>query len=135
MRTLPLAIITLAIVLASCSSSKYAASSDYDDVYYDPNVAQEPTAVVAGNYAITPQAVMYTQPIAQEPVYTQSQVNVDENLSDYERYQMQREAEMLGETYEPDGSEALYATQYQEYDSLSLAIHRIRIQPVQFKVI
>jgi hypothetical protein len=68
MKTLPLAIITLAIVLASCSSSKYAASSDYDDVYYDPNVAQEPTAVVAGNYAITPQTVMYTQPIAQEPV-------------------------------------------------------------------
>ena len=37
MKTLPLAIITVAIVLASCSSSKYAASSDYDDVYYYPN--------------------------------------------------------------------------------------------------
>ncbi len=27
---------------------------------------------------------------------------------------MQQEAEMLGETYEPQGSEAIYAEQYQE---------------------
>ncbi len=32
---------------------------------------------------------------------------------------LQKEAEMLGESYELDGSEALYATQYQEYDSLN----------------
>ncbi len=37
MKTLPLAIIGAAIVLASCSSSKQAASSEYDDVYYNPN--------------------------------------------------------------------------------------------------
>jgi len=120
MKTLPLAIVSAAIVLASCSSSKQAAYSEYDDVYYNPNLAERQVASAPSYIAVTPQEAMSTQPISQEPVYVQSQVYADEALSDYEQYKLQREAEMLGETYQPDGSEALYATQYQEYDSTGL---------------
>ena len=62
---------------------------------------------------------MTAQPVQQEPVYKKTQTNTDENLSDYELYRRNKEAEMLGETYEPEGSEALYADQYQEYDSIN----------------
>ena len=118
MKTLNFTIIGLALVLASCSSSKYAASSEYDDVYYNPSIAETQVATPV-HTVVPPQAAMAAQPIAQEPVYAESQYYADDNLSDYEKYQMQREAEMLGETYQPEGSEALYVNQYQEYDSLT----------------
>ena len=119
MKTLTLAIISTALVLASCSSSKYAASSEYDDVYYNPNEVQQQTAIVpAGNAAVSAQEVMETQALNQTPVYAEPMV-ADENMSDYERYRLEREAEMLGENYTPEGSEALYANQYQEYDTLA----------------
>ncbi len=119
MKTLPLAFIGVAILLASCSSSRYTAASEYDDVYYNPDLGQRKAAVVVDQPAVTSQQVMAAQPIQQEPVYAESQVSDTENLSDYEKYKLQREAEMLGETYEPQGSEALYANQYEEYDSLN----------------
>jgi len=118
MKTLSLAIATAAIVLASCSSSKKAAFQEYDDVYYNPNNADTQVATAPAATAVSPQEAMTAQPIAQEQVYSESQVSADENLSDYERYSMQREAEMLGQSYAPEGSEALYATQYQEYDTV-----------------
>ena len=92
MKTLPLVILSTAVVLASCSSSKYAASSEYDDVYYNPNVAQRKATVPVAT-SVTPQEAMTAQPIVQAPVYAETQVYSDENLSDYERYQIQREAE------------------------------------------
>ncbi|MCK4749253.1 MAG: hypothetical protein KAT15_19505, partial [Bacteroidales bacterium] len=116
MKTLPLAIIGAALVLASCSSSKNTASSEYDDVYYNPNNTVQQEAVV-GTYSVSPQEVMQTQALNQTPVYAEPMV-AEENLSDYEQYSLQREAEMLGETYAPEGSEALYVDQYQEYDTL-----------------
>ena len=120
MKTLTFAIFSSAIVLASCSSSKYAASSEYDDIYYNPNQVerQAANAVVVDEPAVTAQEAMTAQPIYQEPVYTKSAEVSDENLSDYERYKLQREAEMLGESYAPEGSEALYAEQYNEFDTL-----------------
>ena len=120
MKTLPLVIATAAIVLASCSSSRYAASSEYDDIYYNPNRAERQAAKAQAEQAVSAQEAMTAQPIAQEPVSSETQVSADENLSDYERYSMQREAEMLGESYTPEGSETLYAAQYQEYDSVNL---------------
>ncbi len=118
MKTLPLAIISAAIVLASCSSAKYAATSEYDDVYYNPNRLETQAAVVAPEAAVTPQEAMNAQPMNQEQEYLKSQPVEDENLSDYEKYRLQREAEMLGETYTPEGSEAIYAQQYAEQDTL-----------------
>jgi hypothetical protein len=118
MKTLPLAIIGAAIVLTSCSSAKYAASSEYDDVYYNPNRAEKQAVIVVEEPVATPVETITAQPIVQEQVYLESQAYTDENLSDYELYKIQREAEMLGETYEPQGSEALYVQQYQEVDTL-----------------
>ncbi len=96
MKTLSLAIISVAIVLASCSSPRYAASSEYDDVYYNPTMAPTQTAVVVEEPVVTPQAAMNAQPIAQAPVYTESQVNVNDNLSDYERYQITKRGGDVG---------------------------------------
>ena len=120
MKTLTFAILSSAIVLASCSSSRYAASSEYDDIYYNPNSVERQAAktVIVEEPAVTAQDAMTAQPIYQEPVYTKSAEAADANLSDYERYKLQKEAEMLGESYAPEGSEALYAEQYSEYDSL-----------------
>ena len=132
MKTLPIAIISAVIVLASCSSTKQTAASEYDDVYYNPNkverqpnnarAAEEEVATAAAATSVaagpTTQGVV---PTVQEPVYGEYQTMGNEEMSDYERYQLQKEAEMLGESYAPQGSEALYATQYQEYDSLQLA--------------
>jgi len=111
MKTLSLAIISAAIVLASCSSTKQTAFSEYDDVYYNPNNTERQAVV-------TPQEAVSMQPVYQEPAYTEPVVLVDENLSDYEKYRLQQESEMLGESYTPEGSEALYAEQYIEYDTL-----------------
>ena len=124
MKTLALAITATAIILASCSSSKYSAASEYDDVYYNPDQAarQEVAAAevpLVSQPAVTPQDAMSAQPVAQAPVYYEGETVEGEELSDYERYWMQREADMLGETYEPEGSEALYANQYQSYDTIN----------------
>ena len=127
MKTLPITILAAAIVLASCSSSKQTAASEYDDVYYNPNkvnrqakkaqaAEEEAAAAAAATMAVTQVA----EPTAQEPVYAEYTTMGNEDLSDYERYQMQQEAEMLGQSYTPQGSEALYANQYQEYDTLQL---------------
>ena len=138
MKTLPLAILSTAIVLASCSSTKNTAASEYDDIYYNPNkverdskkqakkdaeIALAVEQALAEQQSVSgqqtePQTTMTAMAVNQEPVYGEYQVMGDENMSDYERYQLQREAEMLGETYAPEGSEALYANQYQEYDSI-----------------
>ena len=118
MKTLPLAIISSAIVLASCSSARYAATSEYDDVYYNPDRAVPQAAVAVQEPAVTPQEAMNAQPVNQEQGYLKSQPSEDENLSDYEKYKLQREAEMLGETYTPEGSEAIYGQQYAEQDTL-----------------
>ena len=118
MKTLSTAIIGTAIILASCSSAKYAASSEYDDVYYNPNQA-EPQAVVVQEPAPATSEIITAEPIVQQQVSAESQAYSDENLSDYEKYRMRQEAEFLGETYEPEGSEALYAEQYQVYDTLN----------------
>jgi hypothetical protein len=114
MKTLTLAIISTAIVLASCSTMRPAAYSEYDDVYYNPSNVQNQAAqaVAPATTVVTPQDAMNAQPIYQEPV-----AQGDEQLSDYEKYKMQQEAEMLGESYTPEGSEALYSTQYQEIDT------------------
>ena len=40
MKTLTLAILSTAIVLTSCSSSKQTAASEYDDVDYNPLITQ-----------------------------------------------------------------------------------------------
>jgi hypothetical protein len=120
MKTLSLALITAAFVLASCSTTKQAASAEYDDVYYNPNqVEKQATNTVAAQpAAVTPQQAMSAQPLYQEPANSQPVAAANENLSDYEIYRMQQEAEMLGESYAPEGSEALYAEQYVEYDTL-----------------
>ena len=47
MKTLSLAIISAAIVLASCSSTKNTAASEYDDVYYNPNKVKRQEAAAA----------------------------------------------------------------------------------------
>ena len=123
MKTLALAITGTALVLASCSSTKYSAA-EYDDVYYNPNqanmqaVAAAETPVVT-QPAVTPQEAMNAQPMSQAPVYNDDQAVAQEELSDYEKYWMEREAEMLGESYEPEGSEALYVNQYESYDTLN----------------
>ena len=67
MKTLPLAIIGVAFILASCSSTKKAASSEYDDVYYNPNQAatQEADLAAVGTATVSPQEVMETQPLYQ----------------------------------------------------------------------
>jgi len=120
MKTLSLAIISAAIVLASCSSSQQTASSEYDDVYYNPNAAakQATTAATVQEPVVTSQDAMNAQAMNQEQSYTKSVATTDENLSDYEVYKLQQEAEMLGEYYAPEGSEALYSEQYVEYDTL-----------------
>ncbi|NOR34214.1 MAG: hypothetical protein GQ579_05990, partial [Bacteroidales bacterium] len=120
MKTLPLAIISAAIVLASCSSSKQTTATEYDDVYYNPNTVETPTysAAVTQQPAVTSQDAMNAQAMNQQQSYTKSVAVTDENLSDYEIYKLQQEAEMLGEYYAPEGSEALYAEQYLEYDTL-----------------
>ena len=120
MKTLSLAIISTAIVLASCSSMRPAASSEYDDVYYNPGKVQNQTsqAVTPATTVVTPQDAMSTQPLNQEPAYSEPVAQGDEQLSDYEKYKLQQEAEMLGESYTPEGSEGLYATQYTVPDTL-----------------
>ena len=47
MKTLTIALLGSALILASCSSSRYIASREYDDVYYNPDaiVSQAPVAV------------------------------------------------------------------------------------------
>ena len=119
MKTLSLAIISAAIVLASCSSSKQTAATDYDDVYYNPTkAAKQETAATVQEPVVTSQDAMYAQAMNQEQSYTNSVATTDENLSDYEVYKLQQEAEMLGGYYAPEGSEALYSEQYIEYDTL-----------------
>ena len=119
MKTLSLAIISAAIVLASCSSSKYAAATEYDDVYYNPNtVTATPPSYVAQEPVVSSQDAMNAQALNQEQSYTKTAPAANEGLSDYELYKLQKEAEMLGEGYAPEGSEALYAEQYVEYDTL-----------------
>ena len=88
MKTLQLAIIGTAIILTSCSSSKQTASSEYDDIYYNPEkVAQE--AEATPQYQSVPQTVIVAEPMVQEQIYASSQTNQDEYLSDYELYKMQ----------------------------------------------
>ena len=120
MKTLSLAIISAAIVLASCSSSKHTAATEYDDVYYNPNNVETstPAAVVTQEPGVSYQQANNAQAVYQEPNYTKSVVSTDENLSDYEVYKLQQEAEMLGEYYAPEGSEGLYSEQYIAYDSV-----------------
>ena len=120
MKTLSLAIISAAIVLASCSSSKHTAATEYDDVYYNPNTVETSTsaAVMAQEPGVSSQEAMNAQAMNQGQTYTKTVPATDDNLSDYEVYKLQREAEMLGEYYAPEGSEALYADQYVEYDTL-----------------
>ena len=120
MKTLSLAIISAAIVMASCSSSKHTAASEYDDVYYNPSAVATPaySSAIAQEPAVTSQDAMNAQALNQQQSYTKSVATADENLSDYEIYKLQREAEMLGEGYTPEGSEALYSEQYVEYDTL-----------------
>jgi len=116
MKTLHLAILGTAIVLTSCSSSKQTAYSEYDDVYYNPKKAEkaEKQASIVEELEVVPEQIVVAAPMVQEQAYTTAQVYQDENLSDYEKYKMQQEAEMLGETYyEPQGSEALYVDQFQ----------------------
>jgi len=120
MKTLALAIIAAAFVLASCSSSQKAASAEYDDVYYNPDKVEKQATnnAVAATPATTTQQAMNAQPIYQEQAYSNSVAPANENLSDYELYSLQREAEMLGEAYAPEGSEAILTEQYIEYDTL-----------------
>ena len=118
MKTIQFAILGTAIILTSCSAAKQTASTEYDDVYYNPNQAGEQAVLVETPQAAAEQVIV-AQPMVQEQVYANTQATQNENLSDYELYRMQQEAEMLGETYEPQGSEALYANQYQAYDTLS----------------
>ena len=83
MKTLPLAIISAAIVLASCSSSKKTAATEYDDVYYNPNNVETPTtAAVSQVPAVTSQDAMYAQPVYQEQSNIKSVATTDENLRD-----------------------------------------------------
>jgi hypothetical protein len=102
MKTLTLAILSAAIILSSCSSTKKTTTSNGDDVYYNPGQEVE--------QAVTPVSVPV---VARWKTYLPSRL-----LSDYERYRLQQEAQMLGETYEPEGSEALYVEQYQLTDSM-----------------
>ncbi len=110
--------ITLAIlsifILTGCSSTK--STGEYDDVYYNPTKVEKQTEV-AEIPVVIPAAAVIAEPIVQEQVYAEMQSYPDENLTDYEVYKLQREAEMLGESYEPAGSEAVYADQYQDFDS------------------
>ena len=117
MKTLTLAILSAAIILSSCSSTKKAATSNGDDVYYNPGQEVE--------QAVTP---------VSEPVVTPVETLSAESpaLSDYEKYRLQQEAQMLGETYEPEGSEALYVEQYQITDTLGQgAVYGQETAPVQ----
>ena len=64
MKNLTLAIISTAIVLASCSSSQKSASAEYDDVYYNPNKVerQAANAVVVQEPVVTPQEARARNP-------------------------------------------------------------------------
>ncbi|MEZ5072315.1 MAG: hypothetical protein R2751_15465 [Bacteroidales bacterium] len=107
MKTFAFALTGVAFVLTSCGSSRYASSSEYDDVYYSPNqVETQATAPAMSQPGVTPQQAMEAQAVPQ-PSYNAGQEIalepiVEENLSDYERYRLKKEAEMLGETYSPE---------------------------------
>ena len=68
MKTLSLAIISAAFVLASCSSSKQTAASEYDDVYYNPNkvARQAAKAAAVQEPVVTSQDAMNAQAMNQE---------------------------------------------------------------------
>ena len=103
MKTLTLAILSAAIILSSCSSTKKTTTSNGDDVYYNPGQEVEQAVTPVSEPGVTPVETISAESAA---------------LSDYERYRLQQEAQMLGETYEPEGSEALYVEQYQLTDSI-----------------
>jgi hypothetical protein len=112
MKTLPVILAATAFILASCGSSRYSAYGDYDDVYYNP--ATDPNAVPAVTQttttyepAITPEKAMAARPYEDTAYSTQE-------LSDYEKYRMQMESEMMGESYDTEGSESMYNEQYNE---------------------
>ena len=121
MKTLTFFLIGSALILASCSSSRYVASREYDDVYYNPDVAERQASAVVQEPVLRPEEAMSAQPVPREQTYAEPEGYAEEDLSDYEKYWMQKEAEMLGETYEPQGSEAAYASQYEQYDSIDQA--------------
>ena len=124
-------IVGLALILASCSSSKQMASSEYDDIYFnarkaekESRVANETPEVIQSQTVVTPDQAMATEPVPQQQVYQSAGTSAvaEEELSDYEIYRMQLEAEMLGESYELEGSEAAYYDQYQYNDSVNASV-------------
>ena len=105
MKTTVTILIATAFLLASCSRGFYATSTEYDDVYYTPGTKTQ-------TLTSTEQVVTLDSPVNNEALRPEriegtsaAQYNV-EPLSDYERYKLEKEMEMLGESnesYAPEG--------------------------------
>ncbi|MBN1131422.1 MAG: hypothetical protein JXA39_00005, partial [Bacteroidales bacterium] len=125
MKTLNLILLSLAVAAFSCTSPRFSASSEYDDVYYNPGTVEKQVEIAVHQpVAAEPQPVITAEQVQNVQPIPREQEAVTESpqegeLSDYEKYRMEMEAEMLGESYDMSGSEAAYYDQYQYYDSLN----------------
>jgi hypothetical protein len=125
MKNLTYISIIATLLLASCSSGTYSTSGNYDDAYYTPKSASQyaetkqdvPTNSSVRTESLNPEKVQQTTPIpqSQEP-------SKYDGLTDYERYALQKENQLLsddtiysdeGEYYYDDATdEGYYADEY-----------------------